>query len=316
MPSVRTAPFPGFIRPALATLETSAPGSSGWVHELKFDGYRLQVRIRAGKVALLTRRGLDWTDRFGEELRTALLGLPVQSAILDGEVVVLTANGLPSFAALKEAISEGDGRFVFYAFDLLYLDGRDLRDLPLLKRKAALAKIITPGRVQYSEHFEDGQALFTTACSMGAEGIVSKRGDAPYRSGRGKAWLKVKCSSRQELVIAGYVLSTVSITAIGSLVLGYYQDGKLVYAGRVGTGWSHKTAEHLYRQLEAIRAPASPFAKCLARADARGVRFVRPDLVAEVQFRGWTGDQLLRHASFLGLREDKNPHDVALEQAH
>jgi len=147
MPSVRTAPFPGFIRPALATLETSAPGSSGWVHELKFDGYRLQVRIRAGEVALLTRRGLDRTYRFGEELRTALLGLPVQSAILDGEVVVLAANGLPSFAALKEALSEGDGRFVFYAFDLLYLDGRDLRDLPLLERKAALAKITTPGRV-------------------------------------------------------------------------------------------------------------------------------------------------------------------------
>ena len=307
------APFPGYIAPALASLERSPPLGSAWVHELKFDGYRLQAHVQAGEAKLLTRRGLDWTTRFGG-LAGAVRALPVESAIIDGEVVIEDERGLSSFSALQEALGAGRGNFVLYAFDLLYLDGRDLRELPLIERKAALAGIIAaPGRVRYSEHFDDGPALFRIACEIGAEGIISKRRDMRYVPGRSKCWLKVKCAWRQEFVVAGYVRSKASARAIGSLVLSYYEDCKLIYAGRVGTGFSDNLAHELWERLEAMRTPASPFAKRLPRADTRGVCFVRPEIVIEVQFRGWTGDRLVRHASFRGLREDKRAEEVALE---
>jgi bifunctional non-homologous end joining protein LigD len=306
------APLPPFIPPQLATLQSSTPAGAAFVHEVKLDGYRLQPHIRNGRVTLYTRRGLDWTHRFGRTLPTTLLQLPVKTAIVDGEVIVEGKGGLPSFSALQDALSiGGKGQYVFYAFDLLYLDGRDLRELSLIESKAALAKLIpAPDVVRYSEHFEDGAALFQQACAIGLEGIISKKRSAPYRSSRGKDWLKVKCSLRQEFVVAGYVPSAVSAKAIGSLVLGYYDEGKLIHAGRVGTGFSHERASGLYRRLEPLRVPASPFAKRLARVDARDVVFVRPELVAEVKFRGWSSDGLVRHASFQGLRGDKRAEEV------
>jgi bifunctional non-homologous end joining protein LigD len=234
------ADFLGFIPPALATSQASPPLGATWVHELKLDGYRLQAHLRGGQVQLLTRRGLDWTARFGS-IAPGLRPLPIKTAIIDGEVAVQDAAGMPRFAALQEALSVGRGPFVFYVFDLLYLDGRDLRALPLIERKARLAALIADADpVKYSDHFENGAALFQAACAIGGEGVVSKLRNAPYPTGRSKAWVKVKCTFRQEFVIAGYVRSNISAWAIGSLVLGYYRDGKLIYAGRVGTGFTEK----------------------------------------------------------------------------
>ena len=190
-----------------------------------------------------------------------------------------------------------------------------MRRAPLIERKAALADIIgPPGVVRYSEHFEeDGPRLLRHACRIGLEGVVSKVRDAPYRSGRGKEWIKSKCSNRQEFVITGYVPSTVSSKAIGSLVLGYFDKGKLIHVGRVGTGFSNRVAADLFRRLDEMSITKSPFARKLAAEDARRVRFVRPELVTEVEFRAWTAEGLIRHASFRGLREDKRAEEVVLE---
>ena len=301
----KKASYPGFIEPALATLRSSPPTGARWLHEIKFDGYRLQVRIRLKGVKLLTRSGLDWTAKFGVALAGALADLPVEEAIIDGEVVAEGRGGTPDFSALQDALSTGrTAQLIFYAFDLLYLDGYDLRRASLIERKAALTGIIkSPGCVRYSEHFgEDGPRFLRHVCRLGLEGVISKVRDTPYGSGRGKEWIKSKCSNRQEFVIAGYVPSTVSSKAIGSLVLGYYDDGKLIHVGRVGTGFTNLVADDLFRRLGGMSIPKSPFAKKLSAEDARRVRFVRPKLVAEVEFRSWTAEGLIRHASFRGLR--------------
>ena len=215
----KKAAYPGFIEPCLATLRSRPPAGANWLHEIKFDGYRIQARIRPRQVKLLTRSGLDWTAKFGITLAAALADLPVKEAVIDGEVVAEGSGGAPDFSALQDALATGvTERLVFYGFDILYLDGCDLRALPLTDRKAALAAIITkPGAVRFSEHFEeDGQRLLRHVCLLGLEGVVSKMRDAPYHSGRGKGWIKSKCSNRQEFVVAGYVPSTVSAKAIGS----------------------------------------------------------------------------------------------------
>jgi bifunctional non-homologous end joining protein LigD len=245
--------------------------------------------------------------------------LPVGTALIDGEVIVENANGTANFSALQAALSEGrtDG-FVFYAFDLIHLDGYDLRATPLIERKKALERLVAgeQGVLRYSDHFEqEGDLVLRHACRLSLEGVVSKLRNGPYRSGRSKDWLKAKCSERQEFVVAGYVPSTTSRKAIGSLVLGYYQDGKLVHAGRVGTGYTAQVAEDLHKRLERIRVPASPFAQRLPAEQARQVRYVKPQLVAEIQFRGWTADRSLRHASFRGLREDKRATEIFREAA-
>jgi bifunctional non-homologous end joining protein LigD len=313
----RKARYPGFIEPALATLKSGPPSGDRWLHEIKFDGYRLQAHIRSGKARLLTRSGLDWTEKFGDAIASALSALPVKEAILDGEVIVEGESHAADFSALQAALSEGRiDRFVFYLFDLLYLDGYDLRPAPLIGRKTLLRTLLAdaPAPLRYSEHFEeDGDVVLRHACRLSLEGIVSKLRDAPYRSGRGKDWSKAKCSARQELVIAGYVPSTTSQKAIGSLSMGYYQNGKLVYAGRVGTGYTSAVAASLFKRLEKMRIPRSPFAARLAAEESRGVRFVRPELVAEVELRNWTADGIMRHASFRGLREDKSAEEVVRE---
>lgn len=313
----KKTPLPAFVEPALASLATKPPEGARWIHEIKFDGYRLQVRIEAGRVKLLTRSGLDWTKKFGKEIVAAFQNLPIGTALIDGELVVETPGGASDFSALQADLSDGrTDRFIFYVFDLLYLDGYDLSALPLMTRKDMLEKLVgdEPGPIRYSGHFnENGSLVFNHACRLGLEGVVSKLRDGPYRSGRGKNWIKTKCSSRQEFVIGGYVPSTTSRKTIGSLVVGVYNGKKLEHVGRVGTGYSATLAEDLFKKLERIRLAESPFAERLSADAARQVRYVKPQLVAEVEFRAWTGDGNLRHAAFRGLREDKDPADVVRE---
>lgn len=312
----KPAALPTFVPPALASLQSKPPAGKAWLHEIKFDGYRIQARIDHGKVRLLTRTGLNWTQKFGEPLVEALAALDVETALIDGEVVVETTSGASDFSALQADLSDGrSDRFCYYAFDLLHLDGADFTGAALLDRKAVLERLVpSTGLVRYSAHFlNDGELVLRHACRLSLEGVVSKRGEAPYRSGRGKTWVKSKCGHRQELVVAGFLPSSTSPTAVGSLVMGTYEDGDLVHAGRVGTGYTASVARDLYQRLRPLAAKKSPFAEPLTAEQARGVRFVRPELVAEVEFAGWTADGHLRHASFRGLREDKVAADVVRE---
>ncbi|MFC3073252.1 DNA ligase D [Shinella pollutisoli] len=314
----RKAALPDFIEPMLATLAAAPPPGEQWLHEIKFDGYRLQARIEAGRVKLLTRSGLDWTKKFGKTVPDALRALPVGTAIIDGELVVETAAGASDFSALQADLSDGrSDRFVFYAFDLLHLDGYDLTRLPLVERKAMLEPLVAEagGALRYSAHFsESGEMVKRHACRLSLEGVVSKLRNAPYRAGRTKSWIKSKCSARQEFVIGGFIPSTVSRKAIGSLVLGVNEEGALTPVGRVGTGFTGSVAAQLFKRLDGLRAEKSPFSRPLNAEEGRGgVRYVRPELVAEVEFRAWTADGHLRHASFRGLREDKPATDVVRE---
>ncbi|MFC5067554.1 DNA ligase D [Flaviflagellibacter deserti] len=317
----KAAKLPDFVPPALATLVAKPRNGGNWVHEVKFDGYRLQARLDHGNVQLLTRNGLDWTHRF-PGVAEAIKGIPAETALIDGEAVVEDESGISSFSALQQDLGGRGGRLVsgkamYYAFDLLHLDGRDLTPLSLVERKETLAGLIAGAphdKLRYSEHIEsDGEAMIRHACRLGLEGIICKRADAPYRSGRGDQWLKVKCTQRSEFVIAGYVPSTASAKAIGSLVMGYYDKGKLIHIGRVGTGYTQTVARDLWKVLDERKADASPFAAKLSADERRGVVWARPELVAEIEFRGWTHDGSLRHASFKGLREDKEAKDVVRE---
>lgn len=307
-----------FVEPQLATLERDAPGGKDWLHEVKFDGYRMQAQIAGTDVRLLTRTGLDWTDKFGGEIAAKLAALKCSDAILDGEIVVLADSGVSSFALLQQDLSaKRTNRFLYYVFDLMRLDGKDLRGEPLVERKQALQELLgkqseNPA-VRFSDHFsEPGKIMLEHACRMGLEGVVSKRADAPYRSGRGPSWVKSKCTARQEFVIGGYLPSDKTGRGLRSLLVGYYEAGKLHYAGRVGTGFSAKGATALKKKLDGLKAKASPFDKAVPKG--KGLVWVRPELVGEVEFRSWTSDRIIRHASFQGLREDKPAEEIVQEK--
>ena len=314
----KKAVMPDFVEPMLASLASAPPAGERWLHEIKFDGYRLEAHVAGGRIRLLTRRGLDWTDKFGARIYDAFGALPLDAAIIDGELVVENELGASTFSLLQADLSEGrTDRFRYYAFDLLYLDGWDLRQAALIDRKALLEKLIAASSgevVGFSSHIEEsGEVVLRHACRLGLEGIVSKLRDSSYRSGRGKSWIKAKCSARQEFVIGGFVPSTAMRDAIGSLSLGVYDSEGLRYVGRVGTGFSVAAAKSLYKRLDPLRIATNPFSKKLTADEARNLRYVKPELVAEVDFRTWTADNLLRQASFKGLREDKPAGEVVQE---
>lgn len=313
--------LPSFIAPQLAALTKAPPAGDRWMHELKLDGYRIQARIdrKKSKVELLTRTGLDWTHRM-KSIADALIDLSVESAVIDGEVVVLDSEGRSSFANLQAAFQEGTKhQLTYFAFDLLHLDGHNLRDLALQDRKQILEKVLAknsqPQSIRLSEHIiGDANEILRKACDLGIEGLVSKLATAKYQSGRVGSWLKIKCNQEQELVIGGFTLPSNGIHGVGALLLGYYRDGELVYAGRAGTGFTQKTHRMIRDRLDKLRTPKSSFVKTPADA-RRSAIWVTPELVAQISFSTWTADNLVRQAAFKGLREDKPAESVHREVA-
>lgn len=305
-------------RPQLATLVDAAPEGDAWLHEIKYDGYRLLAVLEAGAVRLVTRNGKDWTASY-RAVADELAGLPAGTAIVDGEVVVMLPDGRTSFQALQNVQSGGSaGVLRFMAFDLLHLDGVDVSRQPLEERKALLDTVVggLPGAlVHYSDHVEGhGPAFHQQACRLHLEGIISKRRDAPYSPGRGRDWLKVKCLREQEFVVVGYTAPQGSRTGFGALWLAAHdEDGRLIQVGKVGTGFDEAALRGLHRALRSLRVDESPVANPPRGAAARGVQWVEPELVAQVAYTEMTADRSLRHPTFRGLREDKPAAEVGFE---
>lgn len=324
-PGATKASLPAKLSPQLATLAAAAPTSDQWLWEIKFDGYRLMARIEGAQVRLITRNGHDWSAKM-PALVQALAALGLGSAWLDGEIVVMGAEGTPDFHALQNAIdSSHTGDIEYFLFDLPWFEGYDLRQVPLQARRQVLQRMLEDrpqARLRFSASFDaDAAAILESARQMGLEGVMAKRKDAPYVSGRSESWLKLKNKLRQEFVVAGYSDRAGAEAEIGALLLGVHDDqGALHSVGRVGTGWNAKTAAALKKQLAKIEVPKSPFGDQALKDQRWGsgggpVHWVQPRLVAEVEFSAWTADQQVRHAKFLALRADKPAADVQRESA-
>jgi bifunctional non-homologous end joining protein LigD len=307
--------MPGFIEPELALLVDEPPEGNEWIHETKFDGYRTEAHLNGKKLSLLTRSGLDWTKKY-QSIADALKKLKVKSAVLDGEIVVLDKKGHSDFQALQSALKNGSDTLIFYVFDLLYLNGYDLRDQPLIERKKLLKGMLRglkQKNIRFSDHQEkDGAKILKEACHLDLEGVVSKKADSSYRSGRGGDWVKTKCKKRQEFVIGGYTTGEGARSDhFGSLLLGIYEDDQLRYVGRCGTGFNEKSLADLHKRLKKLETDESPFD--LKSPRERDVHFVKPKLAAEVAFAQWTKDKILRVPVFQGLREDKPVQEMKIE---
>jgi bifunctional non-homologous end joining protein LigD len=324
LPGARKAPMPEFVAPQLATLVKEPLQGDEWLHELKFDGYRMVCHLNRGKARFWSRNGKDWTEKF-PNLAKALKSLAITTGILDGEVVVVDQKGRSSFQKLQQSMGSGSATFVYQIFDLIYVDGYSLTKTPLRERKSVLEELLASvasakanGPLRYSDHVEgNGKEFFKQACQHGIEGIISKLADSPYESTRSKSWLKVKCNKRQEFVIAGYTPSKKGFPGFGSLILGVYgkgrDKGKLVYAGRVGTGFSIKQRLELQQKLDRISQASMPFTVKPKDPGLRDAHWAKQKLVGEVEFTEWTADGSIRHPSFQGLRQDKKATDVVRE---
>ena len=306
--------FPKFREPQKATLVDEVPSGSAWLHEMKYDGYRCLLALAGGEARIYTRKGLDWTDKF-PEIAEAARAIPCDSALLDGEIVALDEKGNTGFSALQEAISQGGRGLTLFLFDALEIDGRRLEALPNLERKQRLAALLGAGQppfILYADHIiGKGERLYDAMCEAGQEGIIAKRADAPYRHARTRNWLKIKCTRRQEFVIIGWSESDKKGRGFRALLLGLNEGGELRYAGKVGTGFSMAVQHELRARLDKL-ATAKPPAD-VPRAEARGAHWVKPELVAEIAFAEFTADNVVRHASFLGLRGDKKAKEVVAE---
>ncbi|TBY80680.1 non-homologous end-joining DNA ligase [Rhizobium leguminosarum] len=306
-PNLPLDPMPDRIEPCLALLKSKPPKGDGWVYEIKWDGYRLSVHVEPTRIRILTRGGHDWTDRF-PAIKQAALWLPVGTAILDGEAVVLDERGRSDFGLLQQSLGgrgakKSSSDAIFMAFDLLYFDGHDLRNSELDMRRHLLEDLVPAGElgdIRLSEQIEaDGDQLLASACELDLEGIIAKQRRAPYRSGRGGEWLKIKCIQSDDFAIVGYEKSSASFGGIGRLLLAARKGEALVYVGGAGTGFNERSAAELREQMDklVIGKPAIDTGK------KRNAVFVDPKLVAEIEFRAWTHDGKLRHASYKGLRE-------------